>query len=96
MSKSQQAFLNGAVSPEMLFVYANTLKVVGANGLEEDVEVGEIVEEDVVGASRFVVLGEPIVGKDVDTYNQQGQGALEATPWPSPREPTPQRWRVTT
>ena len=45
MSKSQQAFLNGAVSPEILFVYANTLKVVGANGQEEDVEVGGIVEE---------------------------------------------------
>ena len=52
------------------------------------VEVG-LAADDVVDLKGTAVLGEPIVGIEVVTHDERGQGALAARPLPTPKQPTP-------
>ena len=48
----------------------------------------QVDEEEVVDTRKVAVLGEPIVGVDAVTFDERGQGALQAEGLPSPKEPT--------
>ena len=50
-----------------------------------------VVEQDdhVVDLKGVALLGEPIVGVEVVTYDKNGPGVRQARPLPSPKEPTP-------
>ena len=52
-------------------------------------EVDSDLDDVVHDLKGVAVLGDPIVGTDVVTYDDRGPGALVATPLPSPKEPTP-------
>ena len=58
--------------------------VVGGRA-DDDVNVDDVVH-DLKGVA---VLGDPIVCTAVVTVDERGQGALAATPRPSPKEHTP-------
>ena len=47
--------------------FANPLRVFGQDGKEAEAEREDIVEEDVADAAKFGVLGDPVIGKEVET-----------------------------
>ena len=59
---------------------SNSENASSSTGLEVD---------DVVDLKGTAVLGEPIVGEEVVTFDERGPGALSARPLPSPKQPTP-------
>ena len=61
------------------------LRAVGGDG---QVVVGEL-DDTGVDLKGTAVLGDPIVGVDIVTFDENGPGARAARALPSPREPTP-------
>ena len=52
-------------------------------------EAGVLEADDVIDLKGTAILGEPIVGTEVVTLDERGQGALPARALPSPKQPTP-------
>ena len=54
--------------------------------VDDDEDIDHLVDDDVVRDLKgTAILGDPIVGTEIITYDERGPGALAASPLPSPK-----------